>query len=284
MKTSPTLAASLAAALLLSVTACGGPEDSPEGEAPAPTADDEQNSEPEQDPEEAQNQDEGESAQTEEPESQERETEEPEPEPELPGGGDTVFPDRRLVAAYGSPGAPELGILGEGDLDAALAQVQQYADDYQELSEEPVIPAFEIITTVASAHPGPQGTYTIDIDPDIIDPWVEAAEVNDVARWLAELTEEHELPQKVLMLHQFKHLMITNREDIDTSFEELAFVLHVDGHGPPEVKLDSWNTLREDLAEDFWLGWKNLHDEDSPTFTPEETYDLDPQPWFVSYQ
>ena len=207
-----------------------------------------------------------------------------------------------------------------------------------------MIPAFEIITTVASAHPGPQGTYTIGIDPDIIEPWVEAAaeeevyvildlqpghetflsqaqayedllahphvglaldpewrlspgqrhmeqigsvdaaEVNDVARWLAELTEEHELPQKVLMLHQFKHLMITNREEIDTSYEELAFVLHVDGHGPPEVKLDSWNTLREDLAEDFWLGWKNFYDEDSPTFTPDETYDLDPQPWFVSYQ
>lgn len=100
MTTSPALAASLASALLLSVTACGGPEDSPEGEAPAPTADDEKNSEPEQDPEE----DQGEPAQAEEAESQERETEEPEPEPELPGGGDTVFPDRRLVAAYGSPG------------------------------------------------------------------------------------------------------------------------------------------------------------------------------------
>ena len=37
-----------------------------------------------------------------------------EPPPvELPGGGRVVFPGRRLVALYGHPGAPSLGVLGE---------------------------------------------------------------------------------------------------------------------------------------------------------------------------
>lgn len=41
------------------------------------------------------------------------EAEEPEAEPaELPGGGDTLFPDRRFLAAYGAPGIPALGVLG----------------------------------------------------------------------------------------------------------------------------------------------------------------------------
>lgn len=145
----------------------------------------------------------------------------PEAAPELPGGGETVFPNRRLVAAYGSPDAPGLGILGEGTIDDAVDQVHQYAQD---------------------------------------------------------------LPQKVLMLHQFKPQMITNREDINTSYQELAMVLHVDGHGPPEIKMDSWQIQREDLSEDFWMGWKNFYDEDFPTFTPQQTYGIDPQPWFISYQ
>mgnify|MGYP006981339232 FL=1 len=32
------------------------------------------------------------------------------------------------------------------------------------------------------------------------------------------------------------------------------------------------------------MAWKNFYDEDTPTFTPEETMAVDPKPWFVSYQ
>nr|WP_183358083.1 hypothetical protein [Garicola koreensis] len=317
----------MASVLLISVVACGTGESSPEAESPSPEPVSPEHTSPE--------------STKSEPTSPERT---PDPAPELPGGGETVFPDRRLVAAYGSPDAPGLGILGEGTIDDAVDQVHQYAQDYQQFSEEPVVPAFEIIATVAAADPGPEGTYTNKIDPEVIEPWVEAAaeeeiyvildlqpghedflsqaktyddllsephvglaldpewrlaegqrhmeqigsvdaaEINDVAQWLAELTQAQDLPQKVLMLHQFKPQMITNREDIDTSYPELAMVLHVDGHGPPEIKMDSWQTQREDLSEDFWMGWKNFYDEDFPTFTPQQTYGIDPQPWFVSYQ
>lgn len=326
--------AALASVLLISVVGCGTGGSSPEAESPSPESANPVPTSPA--PSDAQ-----ESAEAGEDPTPERT---PEAAPELPGGGETVFPDRRLVAAYGSPDAPELGILGEGTIDDAVDQVHQYAQDYQQFSEVPVVPAFEIIATVAAAHPGPEGTYTNKIDPEVIEPWVEAAaqeeiyvildlqpghedflsqaktyedllsephvglaldpewrlaegqrhmeqigsvdaaEVNDVAHWLAELTHAQDLPQKVLMLHQFKPQMITNREDINTSYQELAMVLHVDGRGPPEIKMDSWQIQREDLSEDFWMGWKNFYDEDFPTFTPQQTYGIDPQPWFVSYQ
>jgi hypothetical protein len=32
------------------------------------------------------------------------------------------------------------------------------------------------------------------------------------------------------------------------------------------------------------MAWKNFYDEDTPTFTPEQTMEVDPAPWFVSYQ
>ena len=113
---------------------------------------------------------------------------------------------------------------------------------------------------------------------------VTAAEVNEVITWLADLTAENSLPQKVLILHQFRLSMISDRQDLDTSREELAITLHADGNGAPGDKLATWNTLQTDLPEGIFMAWKNFYDEDSPTFTPEETYAVEPQPWFVSYQ
>ena len=43
--------------------------------------------------------------------------------------------------------------------------------------------------------------------------------------------------------------------------------------------------LRQGLDPNFFMAWKNFIDEDFPTFTPEQTYqDVEPRPWFVSYQ
>lgn len=96
-------------------------------------------------------------------------------QPELPGGGQQMFPGRRVVALYGSPGAPSLGPLGEQNLPASIARVKALAAQYQRFSPVPVIPAFEIIATVASAAPGPDNAYTNMIDPATLRPWVQAA-------------------------------------------------------------------------------------------------------------
>ena len=113
---------------------------------------------------------------------------------------------------------------------------------------------------------------------------VTAAEINEVSDWLARLTRGNSLPQKVLILHQFQLRMISNREQLETGHDELAVVIHADGHGGPGQKLETWRALRQDLPDDVWMGWKNFYDEDTPMFTPEETYAVEPRPWFVSYQ
>ena len=113
-------------------------------------------------------------------------------------------------------------------------------------------------------------------------------------RWLAELRKHptrftvHELyqnlPQKVFVLHQFQAQMITDRGNVDVSHPELAYVLHADGHGDPGQKFGTWNMLREGLQPEFFLAWKNFYDEDTPMFTPEQTLEVEPRPWFISYQ
>lgn len=265
--------------------------------------------------------------------------------PELPGGGQTVFPGRRMVALYGHPGGGALGVLGEQDVDAAIQRAKDQAQQYQQFSSEPVVPAFEIITTVASSEAGPDGDYSSEATLEHIRPWVDAAEaagvyvvldlqpgttdflaqaqryeellkrphvglaldpewrlspgqrhmeqigsvdaaeVNRVVTWLADLTRDNNLPQKVFMLHQFSLAMVGNRPQVDTGRSELAMVVHADGHGDPGQKMETWNALRADLPANIWMGWKNFLDEDTPTFTPAQTYnDVAPKPWFVSYQ
>ena len=68
---------------------------------------------------------------------------------QLPGGGRVLFPRHLLVALYGHPGAPALGALGQQGLQASIARARKVAAAYQPLTSSRVIPAFEIIATVA---------------------------------------------------------------------------------------------------------------------------------------
>jgi hypothetical protein len=260
----------------------------------------------------------------------------------LPTGAFTLFETERMVAMYGVPGTRALGVLGEQDLDATVPRLREIAEPYGADGRE-VLPAFEIITTVASAEAGDQGDYSRRMDPAMIREWVdraadegiyvvldlqpgrtdfltqaqeyedllrephvglaldpewrlqpnerhlvqigsvEAEEVQQVADWLAALVRDERLPQKLLMLHQFRFSMLPDRDTIEIG-PELAGVVHMDGQGSIGSKYTTYDAITAG-AEDRWLwGWKNFYDEDFPTPTPAEVLALDPLPVFVSYQ
>jgi hypothetical protein len=94
---------------------------------------------------------------------------------QLPGGGQVMFPGRRLVALYGNPEAPSLGVLGHQDLPASIARAKEMASEYRPLSSVPVVPAFEIIASVAEGSPGPDGSYSYETPIAQLQPWVRAA-------------------------------------------------------------------------------------------------------------
>ena len=268
----------------------------------------------------------------------------PKPKETFPKMGEPIFPTYRLVALYGSPGAPRLGVLGERSAADAINLAKQYAADYQAYSAEKIMPAMEIITTVASASPTENGDYSNEVDAGIIQPWIDAAreagvyvvldlqpgrtdflsqakmyegllkqtnvglaldpewrlapnqvhmkkigsvdvaEVNATSAWLADVVKQNQLPQKVFLLHQFRNSMITNRAALDVSHAELGYVIQMDGNGAQSTKQSTWNTIRQGAPANVQFGWKNFIDEDKPMLTPEQTMQVVPKPWYVSYQ
>ena len=110
-------------------------------------------------------------------------------------------------------------------------------------------------------------------------------EVNEVVTWLADLTRDRALPQKLLVLHQFQVRMIIDRERLNTSRDELAIMVHADGQGGQPAKQSTWEVLHRNAPAPLYWGWKNFIDEDSPMLTPQQTIEqVHPTPELVTYQ
>src|SRR5687768_3622610 len=92
---------------------------------------------------------------------------------ELPGGGRVLFPGRRMIALYGTPSTPVLGVLGEQDLPSSIRRAKAIAAEYQALTDDVVVPAFEIIVTIASASATENGSYSRELPVESFVPWVE---------------------------------------------------------------------------------------------------------------
>jgi hypothetical protein len=263
---------------------------------------------------------------------------------QLPGGGQVLFPTHRLLALYGAPGTPVLGALGQQGLTQSIARIRRIAAGYQPLSSVRVMPAFEIIATMAQASPGPARTYSYESAVDSLLPWVRRAvasgvyvvldlqpgrasllaqakryqqllklpdvglaidpewklqprqlplrqighvdinEVNGVISWLAGLTAQYHLPQKLLVLHQFRLSMITDEQRLDTGHDDIAIVIHMDGQGTPAEKLNTWNAVVSSAPPGVFFGWKNFYEKDHPTLSPSRTMANTPEPVMISYQ
>jgi len=263
---------------------------------------------------------------------------------QLPGGGQVLFPGHRLVAMYGHPGTPGLGALGEQGLAASIARIRQLALPYRAMSHVPVVPAFEIIATVAQGSAGPSGMYSYETSVAALRPWVDravrdglyvildlqpgrasllaqaklyrpllrmpgvglaldpewklqpgqlplrqigsvqVADVNSVIGWLAALTARYHLPQKLLVLHQFRLAMIQDEARLDTRHSDLAIVIHMDGQGSPGAKVSTWDAVTAIAPRGVFFGWKNFFVKDHPMMDPAETMDRKPQPVMISYQ
>jgi len=114
---------------------------------------------------------------------------------------------------------------------------------------------------------------------------VGADELNEVVEWLAALTRDNALPQKVLLIHQFQTQMLPDRERI-TATPELALVIQMDGHGTIPEKMTSWvRTTTGWETDQFEYGWKSFYDEDIPgPMSAAEVLALVPTTVYISFQ
>lgn len=113
---------------------------------------------------------------------------------------------------------------------------------------------------------------------------VSIQEVNAVGTWLANLAKQHKLPQKAFVLHQFRLSMLQDRAQLDTSRDELAYIIHADGQGTQPAKRDTWRALQDGAPAGIHWGWKNFTRKDHPMLTPPETMQIQPAPSLVTYQ
>jgi hypothetical protein len=92
-----------------------------------------------------------------------------------------MFPDNRIVAYYGHPNDPELGILGQFDKQDLLEQLLDEVAAYEEAEPaRDVIPAFEVIGSVAQVEPGPDGTHVLQTDDATIRDYIEFTQENNI--------------------------------------------------------------------------------------------------------
>jgi hypothetical protein len=80
--------------------------------------------------------------------------------PQLPRGGRVILPRYRVVAYYGNPKVPALGVLGRSDPDRAVTQLIRAARPFAAAGGKPVLPAVEFIATVANGFATPENDYS----------------------------------------------------------------------------------------------------------------------------
>lgn len=109
-----------------------------------------------------------------------------------------------------------------------------------------------------------------------------AAQINEVQDYLAGLASEHGLPNKILVVHQFRDDMLDDPWNI-ASVGAVDLVIDMDGFGPQGQKLAGYDRYANaDYSE--YAGFKLFYDWDTPLFTPSEIQALDPPPDYVIYQ
>jgi hypothetical protein len=101
----------------------------------------------------------------------------PPPTIALPRGGTHILGHYRVVAYYGGPDGPALGVLGSQSPDDIAGAIEDRAKQW-EGGGLSVQPAMELIATVAQGGPGPDGDYSAPIDDDKVQRYLDVAHRN----------------------------------------------------------------------------------------------------------
>jgi hypothetical protein len=263
--------------------------------------------------------------------------------PELPRGGQRIFPEHRVVAFYGAPQSPQLGELGIGSPHSAAARLGAQARPYGRIGSKRLLPAFELIASIALDAPGADGLYRarqpvsvirrylrvarrerllllLDLQPGrstfirearrlkrflrepnvglALDPeWnmgpggvpgerigsVDAASVNRVSGLMSRIARKRDLPQKLLVVHQFTESMV-RREGRLKARRNVAVVMNADGFGTQAQKRAKYRQLAPRRRSPLEPGLKLFYREDTDLMSPREVLRLDPLPRFVVYE
>lgn len=111
---------------------------------------------------------------------------------------------------------------------------------------------------------------------------VDATEVNAVSRWLSTLVRKRNLPDKLLLIHQFEDGMIERRARLRPQ-PGVDMVLNADGFGTAAAKTGTYGRVTRGRGP-FGTGFKLFFVEDTGLMSPAQVMRLRPRPDVVIYE
>jgi len=109
-----------------------------------------------------------------------------------------------------------------------------------------------------------------------------AEQANAVSAWLANIVREENLPEKLLVIHQFTPDMIQNKDQVKPR-PGIAITMNVDGFGDRPNKISKYEQFTSEAVR-FHDGFKLFYKEDVNLMSPGAVLDLRPPPDLVIYE
>jgi hypothetical protein len=115
-----------------------------------------------------------------------------------------------------------------------------------------------------------------------------ADEINWASNELAQISLQHHLPRKVMILHEWNPGVLPNKGSIKLN-PNVSVVLQSDGFGTVGEKLADYSIfVQQQLIEyggyKLFLPYADHGSLDFPLMTPKDVMQIFPQPIFISYQ
>ncbi len=111
---------------------------------------------------------------------------------------------------------------------------------------------------------------------------VDGNEVQKAVDYLSKLTEENDLPDKFVLVHQFTDKALTNKKAIKPA-PNVEVVLNYDGWGLSATKQSLYRKFVRNETSQYG-GFKIFYKKDEPVLEPLDVVKLDPSPAVVNYQ
>jgi hypothetical protein len=160
---------------------------------------------------------------------------------------------------------------------------------FSTLPEE--IPLLEKYLAMPNVHLGIDPEFALAVKqkrPGSVIGNFDAQDINYVTNYLAELVRRHNIPPKILIVHRFTRMMVTNTPQIKLH-PEVQFVMDMDGWGPPAKKRStyySWIAPEPVQFTGFKLFYKNDTERSGvkELLQPRDVLNLRPRPIYIQYQ
>ncbi|MCL2211554.1 MAG: hypothetical protein FWB95_06505 [Treponema sp.] len=116
-------------------------------------------------------------------------------------------------------------------------------------------------------------------------------EINTAQKIMEDYIIENNIPgERMLVIHQFNHIMIKNRPAVRSDFNRVRLVHCADGFGAPVLKRQSYNynALASNMPIKAFKLFYNFGipgaGYDDPIMSPQDVYNLTPRPYIIMYQ